>query len=431
MNKKYFFLDILKESIIFIIFGFFIYIFFDSSTIGIMCASLALNSWFLYNFFMFSGWLHKKTENVPSSIGVWEKIFILLHRKNVRNQKRKKELTRLIRRFKSGSESLPDGVLVFKKRGVIVWCNSLAEELLGLRFPADLGQNIKQIIRTPEFINYLNSNNFDKPVEMPSPVLRTHTLELRMMQYNEGEFLMIIRDTTQIKQLEDMKRTFFADASHELRTPMTVLKGYLEVSKNPEEIGDMWQRAHKVMSEQLIRMESLVEQLLTLSKLESDNDIDLNDDINLVKMLNQIEIEAMSLAKTKKQNLDFNVDKNIRVKGNEEQFRSVVTNLIFNAIKHNPNGIDVRVNLKKFNEGIMFEVIDTGRGIEQNHIERLTERFYRVDKARSRATGGSGLGLAIVKYSLNHYDTSLKIESKINEGSKFYFIIDAKFVLSQ
>ena len=133
----------------------------------------------------------------------------------------------------------------------------------------------------------------------------------------------------------------------------------------------------------------------------------------------------------KKQNLDFNVDKDIRVKGNEEQFRSVVTNLIFNAIKHNPNGIDVRVNLKKFNEGIMFEVVDTGRGIEQNHIERLTERFYRVDKARSRATGGSGLGLAIVKYSLNHYDTSLKIESKINEGSKFYFIIDAKFVLSQ
>ena len=105
--------------------------------------------------------------------------------------------------------------------------------------------------------------------------------------------------------------------------------------------------------------------------------------------------------------------------------------MIFNAIKHNPNGIDVRVNLKKFNEGIMFEVVDTGRGIEQNHIERLTERFYRVDKARSRATGGSGLGLAIVKYSLNHYDTSLKIESKINEGSKFYFIIDAKFVLSQ
>ena len=193
----------------------------------------------------------------------------------------------------------------------------------------------------------------------------------------------------------------------------------------------MWQRAHKVMSEQLIRMENLVEQLLTLSKLESDNDIDLNDDINLVTMLNQIEIEAMSLAKTKKQNLEFNVDKDIRVKGNEEQFRSVVTNLIFNAIKHNPNEIDVRVNLKKFNEGIMFEVVDTGRGIEQNHIERLTERFYRVDKARSRATGGSGLGLAIVKYSLNHYDTSLKIESKINEGSKFYFIIDAKFVLSQ
>ena len=241
---------------------------------------------------------------------------------------------------------------------------------------------------------------------------------------------MVVRDVTQIKQLEGMRRNFFANVSHELRTPMTVLRGYLEMSEDPEMlVGPMWNRAHGVMTGQLSRMESLVEQLLTLSKIEAAATSMLEDRVDVPSMLDALEKEAVALSGERNHTIIFNVDRGLKVQGDEDQLRSAISNLVYNAVKHTTDGADITVEWKKTKSGATLNVSDSGQGIEPQHIPRLTERFYRVDKARSRDTGGSGLGLAIVKHALSHHDSQLEIQSKLGKGSTFSFVLPTKLIL--
>jgi two-component system phosphate regulon sensor histidine kinase PhoR len=249
------------------------------------------------------------------------------------------------------------------------------------------------------------------------------------MRYTEGEYLMVVRDVSQLKQLEGMRRNFFANVSHELRTPMTVLQGYLEMSKDPEMLaGPMWGKAHGVMTEQLVRMNSLVEQLLTLSKIEAAPTIELEETVNIPAMLDILEKEAISLSGNKNQHFTFDVDASLNVFGDEDQLRSAVSNLVYNAVKHTPSDANITVRWYLSAGGPRLEVTDSGEGIAPQHIHRLTERFYRVDKARSRETGGSGLGLAIVKHALSHHDSQLEIESELEKGSTFSFTLPQRLV---
>ncbi len=255
------------------------------------------------------------------------------------------------------------------------------------------------------------------------------TLELRIMRYTEGEYLMAVRDVSQLKQLEGMRRNFFANVSHELRTPMTVLQGYLEMSSDPDMlVGPMWDRAHGVMTEQLARMNALVEQLLTLSKIEAAPTIELEDEVDVPAMLDILEKEAVSLSGDKNQQISFDVDHSLKVLGDDDQLRSAISNLVYNAVKHTPADADISVRWFRVANGARLEVTDSGEGIAAQHIHRLTERFYRVDKARSRETGGSGLGLAIVKHALSHHDSHLEIESELEKGSTFSFTLPSRLV---
>jgi two-component system phosphate regulon sensor histidine kinase PhoR len=386
--------------------------------------------WHLHNQVRLSSWLwDEKRLTPPSGSGNWESLFNGLYRLQQRQRRKRKELTNLIRRFRNGAESLPDAVVVFRAEGNIVWCNKLAQHLLGFHWPEDSGQPISNLIRTPDFIKYLNKQDFSDPLEMRSPINVERMLELRIVPYTEGEHLMVVRDVSQLKQLEGMRRNFFANVSHELRTPMTVLQGYLEMTEDPDMIvGPMWTKAHGVMTEQLNRMNALVNQLLTLSKIEAAPMHELEDIVNVPAMLEVLEKEAASLSGDDHHKLKFDVDESLRVFGDDDQLRSAISNLVYNAVKYTPPGANINVRWYQNAQGACLEVEDSGDGIEPQHLHRLTERFYRVDKARSRDTGGSGLGLAIVKHALSHHDSHLEIQSEVGVGSKFSFVLPGRLV---
>ncbi|MFM5199472.1 phosphate regulon sensor histidine kinase PhoR [Aeromonas caviae] len=376
-----------------------------------------------------SDWLwHDRSLVPPHGSGSWEHIFNGIYKLQQRHRARRRELAGLIRRFREGAEALPDAAVVFRTDGSILWCNRLAEQLLGFRWPEDAGQHIGNLIRHPAFVAYLGKGQYDEPFEMHSPINEEKFLEFRIMPYAEDQAMLVVRDVTRLRSLEKTRKHFVSNVSHELRTPLTVLKGYLEMTEEPLPPA-MWAKAHKVMMEQTIRMDNLVNQLLTLSRIEAAPTVDLSHLVDMPAMLGLLEQEARALSGERAHEIVFMVQPNLLVRGDQDQLRSAVSNLVYNAIHYTPAGRKITVEWRKQGSMALFAVQDEGEGIPPEHLARLTERFYRVDKARSRHTGGSGLGLAIVKHALSHHDAHLDIESRVGAGSRFSFLIPARMVL--
>lgn len=382
--------------------------------------------WHFWNLLRLSWWLWvDRSMTPPPGRGSWEPLLYGLHQMQLRNKKRRRELGNLIKRFRSGAESLPDAVVLTTEEGGIFWCNGLAQQILGLRWPEDNGQNILNLLRYPEFTQYLKTRDFSRPLNL---VLNTgRHLEIRVMPYTHKQLLMVARDVTQMHQLEGARRNFFANVSHELRTPLTVLQGYLEMMDEQPLEGAVREKALHTMREQTQRMEGLVKQLLTLSKIEAAPTHLLNEKVDVPMMLRVVEREAQTLSQ-KKQIFTFEIDNGLKVSGNEDQLRSAISNLVYNAVNHTPEGTHITVRWQRVPHGAEFSVEDNGPGIAPEHIPRLTERFYRVDKARSRQTGGSGLGLAIVKHAVNHHESRLNIESTVGKGTRFSFVIPERLI---
>ncbi len=382
--------------------------------------------WHFWNLLQLSWWLWvDRSMTPPPGHGSWEPLLYGLHQMQLRNKKRRRELGSLIKRFRSGAESLPDAVVLTTEEGVIFWCNGLAQQLLGLRWPDDNGQNILNLLRYPEFTQYLKQQTFTKPLNL---VLNNgRHLEIRVMPYSEQQLLMVARDVTQMHQLEGARRNFFANVSHELRTPLTVLQGYLEMMQEQTLAGATREKALHTMREQTSRMEGLVKQLLTLSKIEASPIHTPNEVIDVPMMLRVVEREAQTLSQ-QQQTLEFHVDSSLKVLGSDEQMRSAISNLVYNAVNHPPPATHIVVSWQRVANGVEFSVEDNGPGIAAEHIPRLTERFYRVDKARSRQTGGSGLGLAIVKHAVNHHDSRLEITSEPGKGTRFSFTLPERLI---
>ncbi|WP_146741964.1 phosphate regulon sensor histidine kinase PhoR, partial [Lonsdalea populi] len=271
------------------------------------------------------------------------------------------------------------------------------------------------------------SQSFERPLTLQ--LNNGHHVEFRLMPYSEGQTMMVVRDVTQMHQLEGARRNFFANVSHELRTPLTVLQGYLEMMHDGPMDEPLQARALNTMQEQTRRMEGLVKQLLTLSRIEAAAAINLNEKVDIPLMLRVLQREAQTLSQGRHE-IVFHVNEQLRVFGNEEQLRSAVSNLVYNAINHTPEGTRIEVTWQRTSQGAQFQVSDNGPGIAPEHLPRLTERFYRVDKARSRQTGGSGLGLAIVKHALSHHDTRLDILSDLGAGSRFLFTLPNRLIVT-
>lgn len=392
----------------------------------LLVAVTGLLVWHFWNLLRLSWWLWvDRSMTPPPGSGSWEPLLYGLHQMQMRNKKRRRELGSLIKRFRSGAESLPDAVILTTEEGTIFWCNGLAQQLLGLRWPDDNGQNILNLLRYPEFTLYLKTRDFSRPHNLK--LNNGRHLEIRVMPYSDRQWLMVARDVTQMHQLEGARRNFFANVSHELRTPLTVLQGYLEMMQEQTLEGAPREKALHTMREQTFRMEGLVKQLLTLSKIEAAPSLALNDIIDVPMMLRVVEREAQTLSHNQ-HTLSFDVDNTLKVLGSEDELRSAISNLVYNAVNHTPTGTHIAVRWQHTPAGAEFSVEDNGPGIGPEHLPRLTERFYRVDKARSRQTGGSGLGLAIVKHAVSHHESRLNIESTLGKGTRFSFVIPERLI---
>lgn len=390
-------------------------------------------AWHLRNLHRLYQWLHDGHRfHPPEASGIWGEVFHLIYRLQLRNRKRKRRLTGLIKRFQEATAAMPDATVILDADGTIEWFNGAAQQLLGLHPGKDVGQRIGNLIRHPEFSRFLGMGAISEPVRIPAPSDDNITLNLRIVPYGKEQRLLIARDVSQQQRLEQMRRDFVANVSHELRTPLTVISGFLETLQDEHDLSA--HEAHllrslELMQQQTSRMQHIVEDLLLLSRLETDRSGPSHEVVSVGAVLAMIEEGVEPLAEQKQQTLIFDCDEGLRLYGAEKELYSAFSNLITNAVRYTPAGGSIQVRWFRDEKGAHFEVEDAGVGIAPEHIPRLTERFYRVDVGRSRDTGGTGLGLAIVKHVVNRHDGILRISSVLNRGSTFTIDFPEKLIV--
>lgn len=376
--------------------------------------------WHLYNLYLLQRWLVEgKRFHPPESHGVWDDVFERIYRLQKRNRKRKRNLGRMLKRFQTATAALPDATIVLGPNRDIEWWNASARDILELRSPRDIGQRIDNLLRHPHFIEYLHKGDFSQSVVIPSPNDYNISLAVSVVPYGENRQLVVARDITRLERLEQARRDFVANVSHELRSPLTVISGYLESLLEEQGEDPVWGKSLRSMSNQTDRMRDIVDDLLLLSRLETGRQHDDPETVDVPGVLAQIMEEAARISGQEGHHFKREVDANLGLRGNELELRSAFSNLVFNAVRYTPSGGMISVCWKETEAGPCFEVEDAGIGIAAHHIPRLTERFYRVDAGRSRRSGGTGLGLAIVKHVLLRHDASLAIESTPGKGSTF------------
>lgn len=352
--------------------------------------------------------------------GIWGDVFEKLLDLQKRNRKRKRKLAAIVSEFQASTAALPDGAVVLGERGEIAWFNKAAQAMLGLRGQQDVGIRIPNLIRNPEFAQYFTDNEYLGEVEVASPINRGVRIALKIIPYGNNQRLMIVRDVSELRRLETARRDFVANASHELRTPLTVLRGYLDMiepeSRGPGPLAP-WRMPLNEMRAQSTRMESLINDMLKLAKLESDVD-SKQEVLDVPAVLARVleEARAMSLGSHV---IEASIDAELFLFGRETEAQSIFSNLVTNAIRYTPHQGRIEVRWFGDEEGAHFTVTDSGIGIADDDIPRLTERFYRVDVGRSRASGGTGLGLSIVKHALQRHEGWLEIRSQLGKGSTF------------
>lgn len=387
-------------------------------------------AWHLYQLYRLERWFRlDRKRNPPEGTGVWGQVYDHYYRLQQRHLQRKRKLASVLREFRNSTEAMPDGTVVVDKAGHIVWFNQAAQALIGLKGNHDLGQHIGNLLRIPEFIRELNRSHDPEPVEVESPIHPDRWLVLTLVPYGEGQQLLMIRDVTRLHRLERMRRDFVANASHELRSPLTVMQGYLEAMSEDPGLADVWTRPIGEMQHQTRRMTSIVNDLLELSRLETQEPDAARDEVDVRGLVARIREEALSLGYGPK---DVTVEQAdaARVLGSEKELYSAFSNLVFNAMRYTPEDGSVRIHWDVSPAGSgRFAVVDTGVGIEPRHIPRLTQRFYRVDSGRARRHGGTGLGLAIVKHVIQRHGGRLEIESRPGRGSTFRCIIPGDRVI--
>jgi two-component system phosphate regulon sensor histidine kinase PhoR len=322
------------------------------------------------------------------------------------------------RYFKYAAKALPEGVVALDKSCQITWFNQGAVNLLGLT-RHDRKRSIFSVIRTPEVSALFRGAAFTT-AELISPLNPNRILAVELRPFMLGHDLLIVRDITAFKSIDRIRRDFVANASHELRTPLTVMHGYVETMLDtPGSHQQQWLKPLQQMHQQTERMRQIIEDMLTLSRLEADDDRMEKAPIDVADMLVQIQQEAVQFSGEAQHQISLDLATDVGLWGYENYLRSAFTNLVTNAIRYTPERGEVRIRWWLDELGVHFSVCDTGIGIAPEHIPRITERFYRVDSARSRATGGTGLGLAITRHVLERHDARLSVESQLGQGSCF------------
>ena len=399
---------------------------------GLFCGGAIYIVWTLYQLHRVQRWLNLQSVDAPpESKGLWGDVLDGIYRLQRRSLEERGRLQATVDYLRDSFASLADGAVMIDKRGNIEWSNRAAEFLLGLRYPDDTQQQLINLIRHPEFIHYFEGGEYQQPLEMVSPNNTSIDLQITITRFGRGSRLLFARDITHTNRLQRMRKEFVANVSHELRTPLTVINGYLETLLDNNIKDDLrWRRAVEQMLSQSHRMETLVKDLIVLSRLESVPEVVEQNQIDVFAMVNMIREEVLASVKGKR-NIVIDCQPNLELLGHPDELRSAFANLMMNAAKYTRDDGLITVRWYTDKENAYFEVEDNGVGIDAHHIPHLTERFYRVDKSRSIDTGGTGLGLAIVKHILLHHQSELVIDSIYGEGSTFTCVFPLVRCVSQ
>lgn len=378
-----------------------------------MGAALIMQLHYLYRL---ANWLdHPASARLPDGWGAWTDIFSRLYKLRREDEKNQAELTEWLARFRQAMSLLPDGVVIMDDVLFLEWCNPVAEKHLGLHLERDKGMRVTNLIRNPDFMDYIILGRYEQPLTLS---LRERKLIVQIIPFENRRQILVTHDATESERIDMMRRDFIANASHELRTPLTVINGFLEIAQSQPNLDVQTRMGHlKLMIEQGQRMQNLVEDMLTLTRLESVEHPLRPERVDIRVLLDQILQEARALSGGRHA-ITLSIE-GPDIKGSTEELRSAFGNLASNAVRYTPERGNIQLAWKMTESGPQFTVQDNGIGISPEHISRLTERFYRVDKSRSRETQGTGLGLAIVKHVLLRHDASLAIDSEPDKGSTF------------
>lgn len=355
---------------------------------------------------------------IPELGGLWDEVIRQIHRAHRDNERRKDQISGLFDRLQAAASAMPDAMIVLSQRDQIEWANPPAERLLGLDVAHDVGARLVHLVRDPLLSAYLDEGDYRKPLVLQG-LRERFVVAVQIIPFGASQKLVIGRDITHLIKLEEMRNHFVADVSHEMRTPLTVLRGFLETLQDVTLDGSEDLRAGlALMQEQAERMQRLVDDLLTLSRLETAPPREHEEVVDINALVLNLKGLAQALGAECNHNIETVVATGSLL-GNREELRSAFTNLVNNAVRHTPAGGTIRIIWEIDSTAGRFIVQDTGEGIAERHIPYLTERFYRVDSGRSRATGGTGLGLSIVRQVLDRHEAKLVVSSIVGQGSTF------------
>jgi two-component system phosphate regulon sensor histidine kinase PhoR len=391
---------------------------------GAACAVVAIGAivvvgWHLLQLDRLLRWAAGPIEaQVPEGRGAWGRVFTALYRRMRLRSARQRDLRLALDRFESGAEAMPEGVVVLDGNNRIEWANSRAERHLGIDGRKDRGAPIVNLVRQPAFVHYLADNESGEPLVLQSARDTTLTLSLQIVPFGVEEKLLMSRDITRLEAVARVRRDFIANVSHELKTPLTVLSGFIETLADVPLDAPQRKRCLALMADQAQSMQRLVDDLLTLSTLESEESPLREAEFAIVPLLLALSADAKALS-ARRHEIALTINHAATVRGSRDEVASAFGNLISNAVRYTPDGGRITLDWCVSANGGEFSVTDTGIGIAAEDIPRLTERFYRADHSRSRATGGTGLGLAIVKHVLMRHQGELRIESEPERGSRF------------
>ena len=371
----------------------------------------------LVNLHQFDHWLRNRNRrDPPDAGGLWGEIVSQVSRLHRRKQFHKQRILRLFRELRRSTASMPDGVVALNPLREIVWFNRKAGELLGLRRKTDFGLQIGSLVRVPEFARYLEKGDFSAGLRVHPRIGEAFCIEFQGVPYGEGQMFLLVRDVTRQAHLETMRKDFVANASHELRSPLTVIAGYLETLALDEDLPADLRPPLLEMRRQAERMTAIIADLLELSRLEATDEQVVGTPIDVAALLALLRKDAV-VRDAGQHVIDMRVESPEGLMGDPGLIHSAFSNLLDNAIKYTPAGGAITLRWWTDEQGGHFAVTDTGPGISEEHLPRLTERFYRVDSGRSRLVGGTGLGLSLVKHIIDRHRGHLEIRSTVGIGT--------------
>ncbi len=402
---------------------------FGNFWLWIVLAIIAYLAWHLFNLMKLIYWLQDTKQVPPQSKGLWLTIFDHLYFYQKSNNSKIKRLQRGLKLFEETATALPDATVILTKDSVIEWCNGSAERLLGLNKSRDYGQRIDNLVRNPLFVKYLNQDNNEDVIEIPSPIEESIMLRVRAVSYGKNRRLLLARNISRLYHLYQIKSDFIANVSHELRTPLTVICGYVESLYEKTKASDKQFNPLKQIKTQSERMLHIIDDLLFLSGLETATTSGQKEIVNVASLVKNLAENTKLLSGQQQHNIEITIDDSLYIRGSYNELESAFSNLIVNAIKYTRAKGQIWISWKKTDQGAQLEIKDSGIGVSAQQIPRLTERFYRVDVGRSREQGGTGLGLAIVKHVMVRHNARLEISSQPNKGSSFKCIFPLSLIV--